>query len=350
MTAYIRLITSLSLPITYVAQPEIHNFCKFDAHFRVLYFKEVIFKLTELVEKRITTLMSRTRGAILHDGWTHNGTHYFGVYASFMKEVRVVRNGFMVTEEEICTPLISVSPISKASDLEDEENYEATEFDAVTHVRQLEDIFHIYGINFHEWMLCFIADNAPVNKRIAKLIEVPHVGCLSHKLNLEVNLMVENDKSLSNSISSIATTMKNCKTRIKCRAMLRNLTHLSPLLYNKTRWSGKYAILVRFLEIREELIKVADTDGAAVTVNRSENFKKRTEKYANMLREINCATTELQKRNLSFSDCRYIIDTLLEEVEITLMIRLLYYITATLDASMLVLLLRLLSIRNLNPE
>jgi len=97
--------------------------------------------------------------------------------------------------------------------------------------------------------------------------------------------------------------------------MLRNLTDLSPVLFNKTRWSGKYAIINRFVQIREELIEVADTDGAVVAVNRSEAFKVRAEKYRDMLREINAATTELQKRHNSLSDCRYIIDTLLEEIE-----------------------------------
>lgn len=53
-----------------------------------------------------------------------------------MKDIEVVRNGVSITEQELCTPLISVSPIAKASGDEDHEEDEAAEFDSVTHVRQ----------------------------------------------------------------------------------------------------------------------------------------------------------------------------------------------------------------------
>jgi len=72
MHAYMRFITFMSLPISYVQTPEIRRFCKYDTGFSFVYFKEVMFKLTELVEKRIGQLMRGTKGAILHDGWTHN--------------------------------------------------------------------------------------------------------------------------------------------------------------------------------------------------------------------------------------------------------------------------------------
>ncbi len=48
--------------------------------------------------------------------------------------------------------------------------------------------------------------------------------------------------------------------------MLRNLTHLTPVLHNATRWSSKFHILKRFNEIRDELLQVADTEGATVPI------------------------------------------------------------------------------------
>lgn len=53
----------------------------------------VILILTRLVKTRISEAMVGTKGAIVHDGWTHNGMLFFGVSASFMREVPVLRNG-----------------------------------------------------------------------------------------------------------------------------------------------------------------------------------------------------------------------------------------------------------------
>ncbi len=46
-------------------------------------FKEVLFTLTELVEKEMSREMTGSRGAIVHDAWKNCGTHYLGVFCFF---------------------------------------------------------------------------------------------------------------------------------------------------------------------------------------------------------------------------------------------------------------------------
>lgn len=41
---------------------------------------------------------------------------------------------------------------------------ESTEFDAVAHIKQFEDIFHIYGVDVHKQVLNQLSDNTCVNK------------------------------------------------------------------------------------------------------------------------------------------------------------------------------------------
>eukprot|EP00171_Calliarthron_tuberculosum_P000936 IDg936t1 len=131
-----------------------------------------------------------------------------------MRGVRLVKNGVQVYEEEHCMPLLSVSSLSKEVSDDDVSEDEAEQFDAKAHLRHLVETFNLFKQNVYQWVLCSIADNCAVNKRLAKLLHVPHVGCMSHKLNSEVKEMVKIDKSLSKTIDSINETMSNCRRRL----------------------------------------------------------------------------------------------------------------------------------------
>lgn len=103
--------------------------------------------------------------------------------------------------------------------------------------------------------LCTIGDNRVFNKRISRLLNVPHIGCMSHKLNLKVKAMVKRGNVLKSTIDSIHQTISDCKRHLRNRAILRNLTLLSPVLMNETRWSGIYTILKLHNQIHEDLLK-----------------------------------------------------------------------------------------------
>lgn len=316
MYGYLKLVTAMSYPVSHVESPVLRGFSKYDDGFALSYFKETMFKLTELVEKRVGEEMVQYKGAVIHDGWTSNSTHYLGVFVSYMKKVAVLQDGEEHFKEELTMPLISLSPMSKVEMADDceQENTEATRFDAETHVHQLEDIFRFYNCDVHDWTLCTIGDNCAVNKRISRLLQVPHVGCMSHKLNLEVKAMVKRHHLLRSTIDSVQQTMSDCKRRLRNRAILRNLTRFTPVLMNETRWSGIYTMLKRYNHIRDDLLKVVDTEGATVTMDVSSGFSRQTKRFADMLAEINTVTLELQKYGASLSDCRYAVDTLSEVV------------------------------------
>lgn len=249
MFAYLRIIVLKSLPIGFVTDPIVRSFSKFDVVFSERKVMSVVFKLTELVEMRIARIMENTQGAIIHDGWTHNGTHFFGVFASFMREVPVVRHGIETNVSELCLPLLTVSPLPKESAEEGTSDDEAESFDANAHVRHLITTFSYFNQDVYKWALCSIADNCAVNKVLARKLGVPHVRCMSHKLNLEVKQMMVVDSTLQRTVDSIHTTMTNCKRRLANRAMLRNLTHLNPITPNATQWSGMSHMLTRFVRI-----------------------------------------------------------------------------------------------------
>lgn len=58
---------------------------------------------------------------------------------------------------------------------------------------------------------------------------------------------------MKRTISSVHTTMKSEKTKLKSATLLRNLTEQKPIIGIDTCRSGKVSMLRRFREIREEL-------------------------------------------------------------------------------------------------
>ncbi len=112
------------------------------------------------------------------------------------------------------------------------------------------------------------------------------------------------DTFLSSPIDTLQDVMRGCKQKLRKRALLRNLSTLSPVLNNETRWSITYHMIERFNDIREARIEVADSDDAEVFINRRVSSKNKTVKYSKNLGEINMVTLALQKKGCNLSDCR----------------------------------------------
>eukprot|EP00171_Calliarthron_tuberculosum_P007217 IDg7217t1 len=51
------------------------------------------------------------------------------------------------------------------------------------------EIMTFFGQEFMNWCMCLIAENTNTNLRVARLAKKPHVGCNSHKLNLELSML-----------------------------------------------------------------------------------------------------------------------------------------------------------------
>ena len=99
------------------------------------------------------------------------------------------------------------------------------------------------------------------------------------------------------------------------RVSLRNLTDLSPITPNETRWTAKYEMVKRFNTIRDELIDVADDEDCDLEIDTSLQFKRIALRCEKQLGQMNAVTTELQKEHLSLSECRLAIDSLSECVK-----------------------------------
>lgn len=318
MYRYIRLIVMKNTAVSIVEDEDYRQFAEFKVPIGAKTIVSVIFKLVALVEQCIGDEMEGSRGALMYDGWSCADTHYIAAVASYNTSVPTRVDG---KSEYTTIPrlvLLALSPLGKVPNDEEGDEHsneydEATSFNADTHYEFFKTTFPYYGLDFDAWCVCLISDNTATNVKISRLCRKPFVGCNSHLLNLEVNSMVKQHDDLNSSIETVHETMREAK-QLKNAALLRNITDYHPVMFNRTRWSGKYRTLKRFDTIRDALIEVSEAPDGNLSVNRSTRFASKVRRYARMLGEIDVVTRSLQTRGYTFAACRRDLDVLIESV------------------------------------
>lgn len=103
-------------------------------------------------------------------------------------------------------------------------------FNAETHIGHMRSVFQLKGDELSDMVIYKLADNRAVNIRIARLLQISHVACLSQRLNSEFNALIARDTELSSAIAQATQTMTDFKAKLTGRAALRNLALLSTVL------------------------------------------------------------------------------------------------------------------------
>ena len=186
MYSYIKVITMLSLPVSNVENSNFREFSKHNEVLPIKLLKETIFSLHEIVEIEIRKEMVDTRGALTRDGRTRNGTYYFGVIAPYMKSIQRISGGELITEQTLALPLLSALPLAHRDEDGNVIDSKAIARNIEIHISHLEDVLTYNHLNVHLWTSCIIGESFNLNLRIARSMELPHVGCSTQKWNLEV--------------------------------------------------------------------------------------------------------------------------------------------------------------------
>ena len=95
------------------------------------------------------------------------------------------------------------------------------------------------------------------NQWMARNLNVPLIGCGSHKFNLVITKWISNQPNLEVVLKKVSGGMKKAST-LKVSAQLRKLTKLQPVGENDTRWSSTFEMVSRFLHIQTELSAASD--------------------------------------------------------------------------------------------
>jgi hypothetical protein len=188
---------------------------------------------TETLMKYMTILSNEVKSKIkeelpekfglIFDAWTEGSTHYVAIFASYGHK------------EETRSPLLSFSPLINEEDLS-----------APSYWFLIVQMLEIYG-KAEDNIIFLVGDNCQVNKTLADLMNIPLVGCASHRLNLAVQEYLNDSEDILQQINKL---MRKLST-IKKAAKLRKLTHLMPITRNTTRWTSTFKMVERYFNIKE---------------------------------------------------------------------------------------------------
>jgi len=163
---------------------------------------------------------------LVFDGWSSNSTHFVCLFAVFPN-----------TSELVSPVLLTFSSFENESDLS-----------AKSYEHFINSTLNFYKKS-KDNVLVLVSDNCNVNLSLASLIELPFVGCASHRFNLAVKLYLEPFDTVLKRINDL---MKKLNT-IKGKAWLKEKTKLRPVLRNVTRWSSTFKMVERYIDLKPHL-------------------------------------------------------------------------------------------------
>ncbi|KAG3013494.1 hypothetical protein PC121_g9457 [Phytophthora cactorum] len=239
--------------------------------------------VTKVVEITIGKEMPVDFGLILDD-CSFGTEQYQGVY------------GCYETPSGPQYPLLSMAPVM------DEPGDHLT---AEGHLMEIERFLPFFGKTI-QGVKFLVGDNCAVNKRLAKLMKVPLVGCASHRLNLAVRDFLRPHES---ALEEVQQLMRKQRT-LNQAAKLRVKTPLVSVLRQDTRWSSTFSMLDRYFRLRE-FLSADDEDIADLLPSRS--VHRKLEDLLSKLRFVESISKKLQSDGLTLLDARYLFDGLLEQ-------------------------------------
>ncbi|KAL0228942.1 hypothetical protein GEMRC1_013562 [Eukaryota sp. GEM-RC1] len=174
---------------------------------------------------------------IVVDGWRMDktSTEFFGVFAACPGQKELTMLGLLPFEA-------------------DEVNTEETPFNRTGTVlfgsaesAEIIDIILSAVDRNRSHLLFLVGDNCSTNTRLADLLEIPFIGCASHRMALEVKHYSDEADNVLAKLDLLFRELRHVKNSL----ILRNLTELRPLKRNATRWSSAISMIRRHLKYLE---------------------------------------------------------------------------------------------------
>ena len=180
--------------------------------------ENTLSKYLRLVEQKIDEKLKEELPdsfGVLLDGWSEGTTHYYGIFAAYS------------IGKQNCARFLTISP-----------PFEETAFGAKSQADFIVDVVENLGKR-KENILFLVGDNTNTNPATANLLDVPFIGCASHRFNLAVEKYLERHGAI---LQDIHELMKKLST-IKKAGKLRQKTKLEPVIRNATRWSSAHEMV-----------------------------------------------------------------------------------------------------------
>eukprot|EP00644_Phytophthora_capsici_P008308 jgi/Phyca11/114284/e_gw1.26.396.1 len=178
---------------------------------------------------------------------------------------------------------------------------------AEAHVTMMKTVLRIY--NKTTGMVTFIVgDNCSTNQKIATLLGVPLVGCASHRFNLAVNRFLAEYEDELATVNDLMIQLRHCNNA----ARLRELTDLQPVKRNATRWSSTYAMVDRYVRIRDAIRQVEAVEDYVP----SGVYHKKLVTLLAELERLDTVYAALQHERTTLADVRLLFDEVIADYPI----------------------------------
>ena len=166
-------------------------------------------------------------------------------------------------------------------------------------------ILDVYGKSWNN-IICLVGDNVAVNKSISTKVDVPLVGCASHRYNLAVRDVIAGEIELVNKFNTLISKLRTLLLSSK----LRKLTPLLPKICNEILCSSSFEMLRRYCQLQKYLPKLnsAEVDELQSTV--SEN--RRVDALVTRLNDLDEVTKKLQCDSTTVSDVRDLFNAVID--------------------------------------
>eukprot|EP00644_Phytophthora_capsici_P018320 jgi/Phyca11/131982/e_gw1.125.25.1 len=235
------------------------------------------------VEQRIASILPPCFG-IKFDGWTCFLEQYVALFVVFWHE------------GELHKVLLAIAPLDEADQTAD------------SHCSFIRNILGIYSQS-QSPLRFLVGDNCATNQLIATKLNIPLVGCASHRFNLATQKYIAQYSELVETVGALMAALSSPNNRRE----LRRHTDLAPLRANATRWSSTYAMLERYVKIRDA-IKHVD---AVFELLPKPAAHRRIKVLVENLKAFNSVCKKLQEDDLSMAAVRVLFDRMIEMYPVT---------------------------------
>eukprot|EP00924_Labyrinthula_sp_SR-Ha-C_P002056 maker-scaffold_99-snap-gene-0.1-mRNA-1 protein AED:0.22 eAED:0.24 QI:0/0/0/1/0/0/3/0/332 len=205
-----------NIPLSLLRAEEFKNIRKVDDLVSENTMRIYMKHMEHLFIKKIKQEVDLELFCLVIDGWAHQGYSFNGVYLCFDKMKKMTFR------------LLGVLP------LEDETQKE------INIVPFLKNLMNKFGLD-ESLLIAIVVDNTNTNKK------TQFVSCLSHRFALGVKAFIKSEQLLDEVLDKLL--FRKIKKSKKLTAALRKYTDKVVILPNVTRWSRKFLMKQRYLEI-----------------------------------------------------------------------------------------------------
>eukprot|EP00924_Labyrinthula_sp_SR-Ha-C_P000611 augustus_masked-scaffold_27-processed-gene-4.64-mRNA-1 protein AED:1.00 eAED:1.00 QI:0/-1/0/0/-1/1/1/0/329 len=175
----------------------------------------------------------------------------------------------------------------------------------------LKNLMNKFGLD-ESLLVAIVADNTNTNKKVCRDLGTQFVGCLNRRLALGVRAYIKSEQLLDEALDKVQLLFRKIKKSKKLTAALRKYTDKVVILPNVTRWSGKFLMMKRYLEIWMFCAQIKDKEVKDLILGQRDT--RILEKHLDFLATCDRYTVALQTSKFNLADGKKVVANLLRDV------------------------------------